>query len=81
LTVESDNQRAFPTTRVLSRDTFDRLDELRRFKHFKRYYYRLEFDWNKLDFLLKKTHKLHPSLREKIEAFRSFLEQLEEQPQ
>ena len=29
--------------------TFERLDELRRFRHFKRYYYRLDYDWDKFD--------------------------------
>ena len=41
--------------RVLSDPSLERLDELRRFRHFKRYYYRIDYDPDKLAFLVKKT--------------------------
>lgn len=62
--------------RVLSGYTHERLDELRRFRHFKRYYYRLDYDWDKLDFLVKKLTELHPRLLEELRAFLSFLREI-----
>ena len=59
--------------RVLSSHAFDRLDELRRFRHFKRYYYRTDFDPDKLLFLATKLRELHPVLIEDLNRFRDFL--------
>lgn len=67
--------------RLLSRFTFDRLDELRRFRHFKRYYYRLDYDWDKLDFLAKKLDELHPELLAELHAFLVFLREVAEEGQ
>ena len=44
--------------RVLSEPSLERLDELRRFRRFKRYYYRIDHDPDKLAFLVKKTSEL-----------------------
>ncbi|TVR65845.1 MAG: hypothetical protein EA427_17290 [Spirochaetaceae bacterium] len=62
---------------VLRGATRNALDELRRFRHFKRYYYRVEYDWDKLDFLIKKENDGHALLRMDLIEFRSFLMELE----
>lgn len=66
--------------RVLAADTYTRLDELRRFRHFKRYYYRLDFDRDKLDFLSKKLIELHPMMHRDLAEFVSFLDRLGRDP-
>ena len=58
--------------RLLTDNSYDDLDELRRFRHFKRYYYRPEYDWDKLDFLTGKLRRLHPRFVQELEAFRVF---------
>ena len=57
--------------------TFERLDELRRFRHFKRYYYRLDYDWDKLDFVVKKLVEVHKTLHDDLSKFVQFLGNLE----
>jgi hypothetical protein len=63
--------------RLLSDETYGALDELRRFRHFKRYYYRIEYDWDKLDFLAGKLQRLHPLFVRELEAFRGFIAEIE----
>ena len=46
--------------RVLSEITYSRLDELMRFRHFKRYSFHLEFDWQRLELLLVVARGLAP---------------------
>jgi len=62
--------------RVIRDDTSERLDELRRFRHFKRYYYRTDYDWDKLEFLVKKQREVHPMLLRDLDAFAMYLRQL-----
>lgn len=62
--------------KVLENDTYKRLDELRRFRHFKRYYYETDYDWDKLDFLIKKMHEVHPMLLRDLDRFLKFLNEL-----
>ncbi len=63
--------------RVIGDDSYMYLDELRRFRHFKRYYYRVEYDWDKLDFLIAKLDQLHPLLLQEMDAFGTFLRSIE----
>jgi hypothetical protein len=63
--------------RVLTDDSYSDLDELRRFRHFKRYYYRIEYDWDKLDFLIRKLQQLHPRFVHELNAFREFTLEIE----
>ena len=58
--------------RLLTDDSYNDLDELCRFRYFKRYYYRPEYDWDKLDFLTGKLSGLHPRFVQELEAFRVF---------
>jgi hypothetical protein len=59
---------------VISDETRRDLGELLKFRHFKRYYFELEYDWDRIDFLLKKLKDLHPRLVREIGAFIAFLE-------
>ena len=63
--------------RILEAYTSERLDELRRFRHFKRYYYRLDYDWDKLDFVVKKLTEVNKALRDDLSKFVQFLGNLE----
>lgn len=60
--------------RVISDQTFRLLTELMRFRHFKRYYLELEYDWEKLLYLLSVRRRCLPRLREEMTAFRSLVE-------
>ncbi len=58
---------------VISSETYRALEELLRFRHFKRYYFELDFDWAKLDFLTLKYDQVYPSVLRDIESFDEFL--------
>ncbi len=61
---------------VLSDKAYSILVELLRFGHFKRYYFEIEYDWDRLDFLMKKLDQLTPIIRQNIAAFTGFLEKI-----
>lgn len=61
-----------------SKNTFEILDELLRFRHFRRYYFNFSYDWDKINLLSKKYNDLHPILLEDIQTFIEFLNQLED---
>ncbi len=61
---------------VISDKSFKLLLELLRFRHFKRYYFQLEYDWDRLDFLLKKIDQVHPLVLDDLERFRKFLKSI-----
>ena len=67
-----------PDTRpaVLSNDAASKLDELMRFRHFKRYYFQLEWDWDRLDHMVSTIRVLQPTLVREFQAFREFVESL-----
>ena len=58
---------------VLSRDSYQLLDELRRFRHFKRYYYDFDYDWNRLDYLRLIYEKLCPLIKDQLKNYTVFL--------
>ncbi len=58
---------------VISEKTHAILLELMRFRHFKRHYFQLEYDWDKLDFLEKKYHQMKPLLKQDLSEFENFL--------
>lgn len=60
-------------TAAVSEESFPALLELLKFRHFKRYYFDLEYDWDRLDFLLLKLHKVHPLVKRDIDRFLEFL--------
>jgi hypothetical protein len=57
--------------RVLSDESHTLLTELMRFRHFKRYYLELDYDWEKLRFLLSVLHRCLPLVRAELSAFRA----------
>jgi len=61
---------------VLSDKTYSILSELLRFRHFKRYYYELEYDWDRLDYLLKKIEQVKPMLEKDLDSFIIFLKRI-----
>lgn len=61
---------------VLSHESYLLLDELRRFRHFKRYYFDFEYDWCKLDYLKIVYEKLVPLMEKEFEQYINFLWEL-----
>jgi len=59
---------------AVSMESFPALFELLKFRHFKRYYFDLEYDWDRLDFLLLKLGKVHPVVVRDLSRFLEFLE-------
>jgi len=64
---------------VISDETFRLLDEFRRFRHFKRYYFTMDYDWDRLDFLSKKFSALIPALATDLSGFAGFLSRLQKE--
>ena len=62
--------------RVLSDKTHQALFELLKFRHFTRYYFELNYDWDKLHFLIKKFNEVHLVVRKEIEDFDAWLIEL-----
>ena len=62
---------------VLSEATAQPLGELMRFRHFRRYYFELEYDWGKLEYLQGVFGKVADRLPSDLAAFESFLTSLQ----
>jgi hypothetical protein len=62
--------------RVISDATFRTLLEFLKFRHFTRYYFELDYDWDKLHFLIKKFNEVHEVVREEIRVFDAYLSEL-----
>ena len=58
---------------VVDEQTARWLGELLKFRHFRRYYFELEYDWDKLDYLQKVFGKIHERLRADLVSFKTFL--------
>ncbi len=61
---------------AISDRTYMILLEFMKFRHFKRYYFESDYDWDKLDFLEKKYSEVKPLLKKDIEDFEAFLNEL-----
>lgn len=61
---------------VISAETHRLLSELMRFRHFKRYYFELDYDWKKLDYLLDVYERLQPKVLQEIDSFSRFLKKM-----
>ena len=61
---------------VIGEETAPYLGELLRFRPFRRYYFELEYDWDKLDYLQKVFAKVAQRLPSDLAAFQAFLGQL-----
>ncbi len=58
---------------VLSRETYRLLDELRRFRHFKRYYYEFDYDWRRLEYLRSVYDQVVPLIGADLQGYVDFL--------
>ena len=58
---------------VISEETSRNLGELLRFRHFKRYYFELDYDWRKVDLLIRIFRETVPLLEMDLSAFSSKL--------
>jgi hypothetical protein len=69
-----------PETRpaVISHSTQQGLQELLRFRHFSRYYYAFDYDWDKLRFLLLKFNQVRVAVVDELEGFTQTLRQVAE---
>ena len=63
---------------VISDETFALLDEFRRFRHFKRYYFSMDYDWDRIDYLARKFERLSRRYPDELRTFSAFLERLKE---
>jgi len=61
---------------AVSDENLAALQELQRFRHFKRYYFDHEYDWDRIDFLLKKLAEAHPRALKDLGIFIKFLQSL-----
>ena len=61
---------------VISDETYPILLELLKFRHFKRYYFEFNYDWDKLEFIQKKFKQLSPFLYKDLEEFEIFLQNI-----
>jgi hypothetical protein len=61
---------------VISDEAAPNLEELLHFRHFCRYYLEFDYDWDRLDFVLKKFTRARPLLRRDLATFLAFLDQL-----
>lgn len=59
---------------VLSEEVYSHLDELMRFRHFKRYYYHLEYDWTRLGYLTDLAQRTAPMVTGELATFRSYVQ-------
>jgi hypothetical protein len=62
--------------RVISEPTARLLGELLRFRHFKRYYFEFDYDWDRLEYIQKKYEQLQPLLKADLALFVAFLRRL-----
>jgi hypothetical protein len=58
---------------AVSEESYPRLLELLEFRHFRRYYFEIEYDWDRLEFLTKKFNEVHPLVKNDLERFIGFL--------
>lgn len=61
---------------VIREETAKYLGELMKFRHFRRYYFELEYDWDKLDYLQKIFNKIIEHMPSDLETFKFFLRRL-----
>ncbi len=60
-------------TKVIRDETGILLDEFLKFRHFRRYYFSMEYDWDKLQYLEKKYIESEQNLLSDLKIFREFI--------
>ena len=61
---------------VIRENTFKLLNELLSFRHFKRYYFEFEYDWERLSYLIKKYEEVNFLIFEDLRVFSKFINEL-----
>ncbi len=61
---------------AVSEENYAKLLELQRFRHFRRYYFDLQYDWKRLDYLYQVLQLAHPLAVRDLRAFSQFLADL-----
>jgi hypothetical protein len=61
---------------VISSASYKNLRELMRFRHFKRYYFELNHDWKKLDYLTACMDEVDARIDAELDDFKGFLSAL-----
>jgi hypothetical protein len=61
---------------LLSDSTYSLLVEMLRFRHFRRYYFDVDLDWHRIDFLLGVYDRAMPLVNVDIDRFKDFLRRL-----
>lgn len=61
---------------VITDETYNLLLELLKFRHFKRYYFEFNYDWDKIDFIQKKFKQVDVNAEKDLGEFLVFLENL-----
>ena len=64
--------------RVISETTKNQLSEILLFRHFRRYYFNFDYDWEKLDLIESKYCQVYSPLRSEMLTFVEFLRHLQE---
>lgn len=59
--------------KVISQPAKEDLAELMRFRHFRRYYFGTSYDWERLDALVIRCNRVHPTLVSELHRFLGFL--------
>ena len=65
--------------RVISDTSYAALSELRRFRHFKRYYFEFDYDWERLELVRSKYLACRTPVRAELAAYSAYLQQLAEE--
>lgn len=65
---------------VITQETAALLGEILRFRHFQRYYFELDYDWDRIALVQKKYEQVQPLLKRDLDAFRRFLDRLAAAP-
>lgn len=63
---------------VISQESYNCLDELRRFRHLFRAAYDIELDWERMALVVKKALQLKQTYRKEINRFLQFLNNMQE---
>lgn len=63
---------------VISDGTQAILGELMKFRHFRRYYFELNYDWDKLEYLQKKFVEVRGLIPSELASFKAFVRRLQE---
>lgn len=62
---------------VITEETYKLLLELLKFRHFKRYYFEFDYDWDKLEFIQKKFTVAEDRIETQLDRFINFLNNLQ----